>query len=421
MTREEVQQHFWQTYARDMCKHALKQVDQYYRQHKEELAKEFAESFIAFCRYLQQQQIAGEKREVGLICCSMLYTALLQEQQVWRFDAYDKTSYLDEQECSLKFDTSWLFRPLYETCLQLEQERKKYAGKISSSYIDTIKRRQAYYYLPYAVLIARQALKEAVWSEAFSAIKKEPIVEIRLGEYHDGSERVYCHDVTPKDSAKIKRWLEKKLRKSYFCIALTGLDLSDGDYSGITLSYTRMSNTLLHHVNLSDTLLYGTELRQCSIDGSDFSYSQISGAIFDHAIIHHTTFQHSYGSATDLYQEEGTEDEMRIDILIGASFCESQIKESNLSYSELEKVDFRGATLSDVSFRYSNLEGAIFKDAILTYCDFRGANLSRAQFPNTLLTDCQFEEANLHDASFSADYANHADFSEIQKQQISTS
>lgn len=416
MTREEAKQHFWQTYAQGMCKEALRQVDQYYRQHKEYLAKEFAASFIAFCRYLRQQQEAGRKEKVGLICCSMLYTALLREEQIWRFDAYDKTEYLDEQECSQRFDTPWLFRPLYEACLQMEQERKKYAGKISSSYIDTIKRRQMYGYIPYAILLARQALKQAVCSEEFAGINKEAILEVRVGEYHDLSERVYCYDVTPNDNAATKRWLEKKLRKSYFCIALTDFDLSGGDYSDITLSYTRMSRSRLHRVNLSEALLYGTDFSQCSIADSDFSYGNISGAIFDHATIQQSTFQECYGSETDLYQEEGTEDEMLVDILPGVSFRESKIERSDFSCAELKNADFSGATICNVSFQDSNLEGAIFKDATLEQCDFYGTDLRQAQFQDAVVTGCQFEEADLENASFS-DSA----FSEVQKRQIITS
>lgn len=418
MTREEAQQHFWHTCARDMCKQALEQVDQYYRQHRDRLAEELAATFVDFFRQVRQMQDARQKKIVSYLCCSMLYIALLQEKPVWRLDAYDKNGYNDEQECSLRFDTSWLFSPLYQTCRKLEQERKKYAGKINPCYVDTIKRRQAFAYLPYMILTARQALKQAVFSEEFSAINKESRVNIWVGEYKDLSETVYCYDVTVKDSANIKRWLEKKIEDSYFGTVLTDLDLSYGDYEGNTLSYARLNRCLLKQVNLSDTLLFGSDFSQCVINGSDFSYSQMNGAIFDDAIIKGTTFQQSCGSQTDLYHEEGTEEEMLIDILAGASFHHTQIIETDFSYSDLTGADFSGAKLEQVSFRDSSLDKTNFQEAILNGCDFRGADLSHAQLQKAVLINCQFEDADLNDARFPSGCLTSINLDEEQKRQI---
>ncbi len=400
MTREEAQQHFWQTCAREMCRQALQMTDQYYRQHKDRLADEFAQVFSEFCRKIRRFQNSGRKGKIGTICCSMLYTALMQEQPAWRLDAYDDNYYFDEQECAAYFNTPWLYTPLYETCRHLQQMSKKYAGKINPGYIDSIKRRQAFKYIPYPVLVARQGLKQAVQSPEFAAIDKEETVNIRLGEYHDISEVIYCYDVSRKNNAEIRKWLEKK-HDDYFCRVLTDLDLSSGDYSGITLSYSRLTKSILRQVNLQDTVLYGTDFSLCVIEDSNFSASLLHGAIFDGAVISRTTLEDSYASQTDLHDED-SEDQMLIDILAGASFCGSRLTEVNLSYCDLDNTDFTGATLNSVSFRYSSAAGINFQDAVLTGCDFRGTDLRDAQFQNTIITNCQFEGAYLENTCFSA-------------------
>lgn len=418
MTREEAQQRFWQSYAQTMCKQALEQVDQYYRQHRDNLAEEFVAAFTNFFRQVRQKQDKGQKGKVSYFCCSMLYTALLRDQPAWRMDAYDKNAYNDEQECSISFDTPWLFDPLQECCRKLDQERRKYAGKINPCYIDSIKRQQAFRYIPYAILCARQALKQAVNSEEFSALHKEERVNFWVGEYKDLSETVYCYDVTVKDSAKIKRWLEKRIEDEYFGSILTDLDLSNGDYEGTTLSYARLTGSILKQVNISDALLYGSEFSKCIIQDGDFSYSQINGAIFDNAIIQGTTFQESDGSQTDLYHGEGTE-EMLIDILAGASFRQSEITQTDFSYSELKEADFTDAKLEQVSFAYAYLAEVNFQNAVLVGCDFSGADLSSAKMQNAVFTDCKFNEADLQNTCFSSGSLKEICLDELQKQQIS--
>jgi len=390
MTSEQAIKQFWETYAEARCRQAFVQTEDYYHKHKEQLVAEMAQQIIAFLRHIKMQQEIGAKASISYIFCSFLYSAFMQSRPIWRWDAYDKSHYLDEQECTGYFDTPWLFAELNAAYAELDQERRKYVGKINVAYLDIIKRQQAYYYSIYPTVVIRQALKEVVKSEEFAAIQKGETVEFRLGEYHDVTEVVYSHKERKQDSAKIKAWLEKKFDDKYFTTCLTDLELSNGDYSLCNLSYARLTNSTLKHVNLQESLLYGTDFSHCCIEDSDFSHSWMSGASFTEVSMKRTRFYHCMASETAEYDD--SEQHILVDLFSETSFCKGQLTDVEFFYASLDQADFTGATLHQVSFASCSLIGACFKNTILMDCDFTNADATEATFLGATLTRCKFSK-----------------------------
>jgi uncharacterized protein YjbI with pentapeptide repeats len=373
------------------------------------------QDLIEFFQSIRVLQEKGIKQNVNYIFCSFLYSALLQEQPVWRFDAYDENHYFDEAECTGNFDTPWLFKELREACKDLDLVRRKYAGKINSAYVDIIKRQQAYCYMVFPTLIMRQALKDAVQSAEFARLGKGNLVEFRIGEYRDISEVVSSYVDSKQDSAKMKAWLEKKFDDKYFCSCLTDLDLSYGDYSACNLSYARLTKSMLRKVNLMEALLYGADFSHCLIEDSNFNECDLNGAYFNKAVIKRTNFRRCWGEATMLHEDPDSE--YLTDLFPSATFCNGNLEEVDFFCASLEHTDFTNAVLSKVSFRRGSLEGAKFNNVVLNDCDFSDADLSGASFGGAVVSNCKFDGAELRATEFPQE-VDHAMFTDEQRQQI---
>jgi uncharacterized protein YjbI with pentapeptide repeats len=75
--------------------------------------------------------------------------------------------------------------------------------------------------------------------------------------------------------------------------------------------------------------------------------------------------------------------------LTGSDMAYSEVKQSDLSYANLEGVRLIGANLSNTDLRYANLKNADLSYADLTGALLAGANMNNVQLGNTIWIDGQ--------------------------------
>ncbi|NQF15610.1 pentapeptide repeat-containing protein [Brevibacillus sp. HB1.3] len=355
MEREEALQHFKEHEVPKRTIASLHALDAYYQVNKERLAKEFLRSFEEICRRVVDMQEQGTKGKLAHLTYSMLRTELLEGSSQYLLEATDSSWFFDPVECQTSYDASWAFRFLDRLSDEWNEAARAYAGHVRLPDIERIKLVEAEKFHQYVVHLIRYAMVQAVQLEVFQQVDKEPELEVRVGEYLDQSEIVYCLDTRHKDSGMIRAWLEEKQELEYGYKVLAGLDLGQGQFDGLDLRYSDLSDSQLTKATLRESVLVGTRWHRAQLKAVDFGDSLLHGADFTGAN------------------------------LLGASFREASGPRGLLEPDAWETpgfdgVLFVGADLTGTDFTGADLRGADFTDAILTGANFSGALLERAVF-----------------------------------------
>lgn len=128
----------------------------------------------------------------------------------------------------------------------------------------------------------------------FRLVERADVLRFRTGEYKDFSEQIWMEDVSEKDAAVLKRWLEQKLPNVYMNSDFRGLNLSGGSYEDIDLRYShctgsdfsgsRLQRSVCIGTDFSGSNLSGADLSQSLLYDADFSGSDLRGARFTEAV-----------------------------------------------------------------------------------------------------------------------------------------
>ncbi len=200
MTRHEALKHFWETYVKDKQKEYIEKAEEEYRSRKDELAKDFIESFRRICLNIKEMQSAGQKAKIAYINYSMRRTYLLERRHEHVVEAFDKDWYFDTYPCRGTYDSGWAFKYLDALEDELEQLGKKYMGKINKPDIERIKLEAAAVFNQSIVVLVKQAMADAIRLKEFDEIAREPDLEVRVGEHKGISEVVYKDDSVQEGS-----------------------------------------------------------------------------------------------------------------------------------------------------------------------------------------------------------------------------
>ncbi len=314
---------------------------------------QFIESFVKLCEKIHCMQAKKEKREIAYINYSLLRTQIIKNNPVYLINAYDDTWYVDNSVCEELYNVSWALKYLDEFESELNIERKKYIGRITSRDVQRIKLDKAGIYNEFILQLARKSIREAIKTTEFKKVATSEKLDVRVGEYFDFSESVYINDNTPKDSLKTKILLEKKYPYAYGYQNYKSLDLKDGDYGKNNFTYTVFEECDLSQCKFENALLRGTKFEHCKLNnasfrntviiGTDFSNSQLSGADFGQ-------------SNSNVYF---TAEDFENPLYERINFQHANLKNANLSNTNMGGADFTGAVLEGCTFRNTNLEKAI--------------------------------------------------------------
>jgi uncharacterized protein YjbI with pentapeptide repeats len=165
-------------------------------------------------------------------------------------------------------------------------------------------------------------------------------------------------------------------------------------FGGAQLARASLAGENLSGVNLSNAALGGADLT-----GADLSGSQLDGADFVEANLTRAVL---VGASLGMARFENA-------LFDGVILKHAQVRGAVLRFVKSpEKIDWRGADLSQADLsqmflRGARLDGVIAERARFVGCDchgaaFHGAHLVEASFVNAALTDADFEGATIKDA-----------------------
>lgn len=222
------------------------------------------------------------------------YTIVLQVQ--------DDQWYLDQEQIEIYFDASFLFEPLEQLRLTLEQDRQKYIGKIDQDQINHLIYDQLGRCGSTIAHYLRYLFRTIEAEPAFAELPKDDYWVIRWGEYGSDSEIIIQKDLSPKTTGD---WEKAIIRLAKQPLSLACSYWYQGDFSGGSLREKGLSficfhdcrlerfifdranligarfiNCHFHHCSFSSSDLKDAEFLNCDFTETNFSDADLGGAIF---------------------------------------------------------------------------------------------------------------------------------------------
>lgn len=390
VNRKEALKHFEEEYIDPYVIEMNDTVEKYIDEHRKELTEAFVENFRVLCREIKTMQDEGKKGKIAYITYSFNIHNLQKESRDYIVQAFGTEWFLEEgEECKIKYNVGWMYDFLEDTYGKLLEISKKYMGNIKGSDVDQVWKDGIVYCDVRLLSFAKKAIKEAVKIDEFKSIEKEEVLEIRLGQEKGYNEIIHKIDTRVKDSKEIKEWLESG-EKSYSYSILQNLDLSGGNYKGITCHNTDFSGSNLSDSNFEGASLLESVFVKSIIKGVNFKEASLSEADFSVTIVENSDFRTSTINRAALTR---------------AQFINCNLDKAELNDSDLSFCTFMNTILTKVDFSYSNLEnadlsGSNLKDAVFIRTKLAGANLSDTDLTNVKFIGIDFTNIKFDNAKF---------------------
>lgn len=388
MKRAEALKHFEEEYSMPSFIEMDEEMDKYIDENRKELTVDFVENFRSLCNKIKVMQSEGKKGKIAHITYSFNIHNLQKESRDYVVQAFGTEWFLEEgEECKINYNVGWIYDFLDRTYGKLLDISKKYIGNINGADMDQVWKDGIKYCDVRLLNFSKKAIKEAIQIDEFTAIDKEEVLEIRLGQQKGYNEIIHKIDTRVKDSKDIKFWLENG-EKSYSYSILQNLDLSGGDYHGITC----------HNSDFS-----GSDLSNSSFEGASLIES-----VFVKSVIKNVTFEKAALTEVDLHEtlienSNFTDSDLMSGNVIGSTFntCDltrTILYNANLSNCKfinciLKNAEFDGANLENCDLSNQDLSGSLFVDTKLEGTDLSCSNFTDAEFIKIDLTKAKFDNA----------------------------
>lgn len=352
---ETILQNFYEMEVTKSRENHLLALERYFQGSLDVLAEEFRNAFKTICSELCTQQVEREKEPIGHITFSLLRTELLERNPIYLVEGTNEDWFLDFKPIITFYDASWLLRFLFQQMEELRERSRTFLGVISEADLDSIMLKEVNHYHQYLISLARYALMDMDAFYEYVNLARHQIVEIRIGEYLDYSELVFKEDYTEKDLGEVKAWLNEKLENRYVFESFRELDLSHEDYSSLDLRYTFFQKSNLSNSKLREAILIGANFKNSELVNTDLSFSLIHEADFSHCHLQGANFLRAKGFS-------GLEQPTKWDKpgYVPVRFNGANLQGANFEQADLRGASFIGANLKDVNFTNAKLDRAIF-------------------------------------------------------------
>jgi uncharacterized protein YjbI with pentapeptide repeats len=380
MTKQEALEHFIQNYAAAKNAAKIEQLQAYYQARRDELAADLRESLRRICEKIHQMQQSKEKGPIGYITYTLLRTNLVRGCYQYTVDAFTDAWIADPHECGAVYDVGWAYRFWEEFATELEEKRKLYIEKISKPELEKLQLREVEAYHDIVAALARYVMPEAVQMPEYQRIVKAEIVEIRIEDYRQFSEVVFREDLRVRDAQEIKRQLERKKTASFRDEIFCNLDLSHGNYQGISLNYADLTGSNLAGGNLRDCQLVGTKFIYGVLPDADLSATWLNETDFYGADLSRAVFHRAEGYQTVWVKANLREADLREIHIVNGDLSNADLTGADLSNGIFDETDFRGANLEGVNLTTADLSGSDLRNTILQGVNLQGAYLKKTRF-----------------------------------------
>ena len=388
MRRSEALKHFEDEYTSPSFIEMNEKIDKYIEENRKKYTDAFVENFRILCNKIKSMQDEGKKGKIAYITYSFTIDNLQKESRDYEVQAFGTEWFLEEgEECKISYNVGWIYDFLDSTYDKLLEISKKYIGKINGADLDQVWKDGIILCDVRLLNFAKKAIKEAIKIEEFKAIDKEEVLEIRLGQKKGYNEIIHKLDTRVKDSKEIKRWLESG-EESYSYSILQNLDLSGGNYKGITCHCSDFSGSNLSNSSFEGASLLESVFAKSIIKGVNFKKASLSGTDFTDTIIEKSNFQESYMSRSVVTRAQLIDCNLDKTKLYNADFSCCSFKNCRLT-----KTGFARANLENADLSGNNLKEAVFIRTKLTGADLSNTDLTGAQFTIIDFTTFKFDNA----------------------------
>jgi uncharacterized protein YjbI with pentapeptide repeats len=161
------------------------------------------------------------------------------------------------------------------------------------------------------------------------------------------------------------------------------IDLSNGNFSGLSVPFSDYRNADMSHSNYSGSDLYCAQLFQANLRFSQFRGANLAGADLSHAGLSGSDFSRGPNYAVPAMDAKNT-----------AVTLEGATIYSATADPDIGPVTFRGANLRKARLNNSVLPAAIFEESDLTDAQALGTNLARARFANAIGVRADFRPSS---------------------------
>jgi len=388
MRRSEALKHFEDEYTSPSFIEMNEKIDKYIEENRKKYTDAFVENFRILCNKIKSMQDEGKKGKIAYITYSFTIDNLQKESRDYEVQAFGTEWFLEEgEECKISYNVGWIYDFLDSTYDKLLEISKKYIGKINGADMDQVWKDGIILCDVRLLNFGKKAIKEAIKIEEFKAIDKEEVLEIRLGQKKGYNEIIHKLDTRVKDSKEIKRWLESG-EESYSYSILQNLDLSGGNYKGITCHCSDFSGSNLSNSSFEGASLLESVFAKSIIKGVNFKKASLSGTDFTDTIIEKSNFQESYMSRSVVTRAQLIDCNLDKTKLYNADFSCCSFKNCRLT-----KTGFARANLENADLSGNNLKEAVFIRTKLTGADLSNTDLTGAQFTIIDFTTFKFDNA----------------------------
>jgi uncharacterized protein YjbI with pentapeptide repeats len=401
MRRSEALKHFEDEYTMPSFIQMDEEMDKYIEENRKELTDAFVENFRTLCNKIRTMQDEGKKGKIAYITYCFTIDNLQKESRYYEVQAFGTEWFLEEgEECKISYNVGWIYDFLDSTYGKLLEISKKYIGKINGADMDQVWKRGIVFCDVRLLSFGKKAIKEAIKIEEFKAIDKEEVLEIRLGQKKGYTEIIHKIDTRVKDSKEIKYWLEGG-EKSYSYSILQNLDLSGGNYQGITCHNSDFSGSDLSNSNFEGASLIESVFVKSIIKGVNFRKSKLPESDFHDTIIEDSNFEESRLIDSDFRNSKITECKFINARCHDADFSNCTLKNNVLNNVKFGGVNFENSDLTDNDFKgssfiYTNLKGANLSNSDLTEAEFTGVDFTQFKFDNSVFKDIKVKKVKIY-------------------------
>jgi hypothetical protein len=168
-------------------------LEQEFLDSKKHIIDSLSDSIRKLCLEAKQQQAASRKGLAAYLCISFLRTNILDEHWQYRLDLYDEKFYLDRSECTVDWDSDFIWKYLKARLSQLNTvvHTGMYANKVRERHIEQVKVVMAEQYHKMGMICTKRIIEDAIKVPEYRELPKVENFQIVMGEYRDQNMLIY--------------------------------------------------------------------------------------------------------------------------------------------------------------------------------------------------------------------------------------
>ncbi|NOZ51723.1 MAG: DUF2169 domain-containing protein [Gammaproteobacteria bacterium] len=184
---------------------------------------------------------------------------------------------------------------------------------------------------------------------------------------------------------------------------LTQADISGANFSDCDLSKATLNNVTANHGRFCRATLTDAAMAKAQLRSANFDSARLDNANFQGAVLVEASFNYVSGNQVNLEKADLTE-------LKASEHC--VLRQSNLTYVNGSEAIFTGADLSGSKLNNSKFPRALFTDATLVETDLSFCDCTKANFRKADMMKINARKSNFFQAILERSDLTKADFSD---------